>query len=322
MKALVIADNKASLQLLCEQIRTIGITPLPAETSANGIDLFQSEHPDMVLLDVIMPELDGYEVARQIRQFELPGNWTPIIFMISLIKDKDKDKEIELSIAAGGDDFLLKPISEVILSTKIRAMQRTIQMRQYLLALTRKLDSANQELKRLTSLDGLTGIANRRHFGEVLLREWRRAMRQGEELSIVMCDIDFFKLYNDSYGPQSGDERLCQIAQTLTGTMDRGGDLLARYGGEEFVAVLPGTTLNGARFVAEQMRQAISQLAIEHAATPIAHLTASFGVASAVAMPETDPQDIVAAAELALLKAKREGRNRVCETSSLDPQDN
>ena len=169
MKALVIADNKASLQLLCEQIRTIGITPLPAETSANGIDLFQSEHPDMVLLDVIMPELDGYEVARQIRQFESPGNWTPIIFMISLIKDKDKDKEIELSIAAGGDDFLLKPISEVILSTKIRAMQRTIQMRQYLLALTRKLDSANQELKRLTSLDGLTGIANRRHFGEVLL---------------------------------------------------------------------------------------------------------------------------------------------------------
>ncbi|MBL8414257.1 MAG: diguanylate cyclase [Propionivibrio sp.] len=320
MKALVIEDNKATLQLICEQIRTIGITPIAAETAANGLDLFQSERPDLILLDIIMPDLEGCEVARQIRQLETSGDWTPIFFMLPLSKDKDKD--IEMSIAAGGDDFLLKPISEVVLSTKIRAMQRTIQMRQYLLALTRKLDSANQELKRLTSLDGLTGIANRRHFGEVLLREWRRAMRQGEELSIVMCDIDFFKLYNESYGPQSGDERLCQLAQTLTGTMDRGGDLLARYGGEEFVAVLPGTTLNGARFVAEQMRQAISQLAIAHPGTPFAHLTASFGVASAVAMPETDPQDIVAAAELALLKAKNEGRNRVCETSSLDPQDN
>lgn len=322
MKALVIANNKAALQLICEQIRTLGLTPLMAESAANGLELFQAERPDMVLLDVIMSDLGGYEVARQIRQLEPAGNWTPVIFMISVIKDKDKDTEIEMSIAAGGDDFLLKPISEVILSTKIRSMQRTIQMRQYLLALTRKLDNANQELKRLTSIDSLTGIANRRHFGEVLLREWRRAMRQGEELSIVMCDIDFFKLYNDTYGPKCGDECLYRLAQALTGTMDRGGDLLARYGGEEFVAVMPGTSLNGARFVAEQMRQAISQLAIKHSGTQYKHLTASFGVASAVAMPEANPQDIVAAAELALVKAKNEGRNRVCDMSSLDPQVN
>ena len=202
MKTLVIEDSKSSLNLLCKHIHKIGITPIPAGTGNAGIDLFLKERPDLILLDIIMPDLDGYEVARQIRQLEAPGDWTPIIFLSSLNKDKD----IEMGIAAGGDDYLLKPISEVVLAAKIRAMQRIIQMRQSLLVLTRKLDAANQELKRLSSLDGLTGIANRRHFDEVLLREWRRAMRTGEDLSIMMCDIDYFKQYNDTYGHQNGDE--------------------------------------------------------------------------------------------------------------------
>ena len=317
MKILVIEDSKSSLKLLCDHIVRMGISPIPAKTGAIGIDIFLKERPDLVLLDIVMPDLDGYEVARQIRQLEPPGDWTPIIFLSSLNKDKD----IEMGIAAGGDDYLLKPISEIVLASKIRAMQRIIQMRQSLLVLTRKLDSANQELKRLTSLDGLTGIANRRHFDEVLAREWRRAMRQGDEMSILMCDVDFFKLYNDTYGHQDGDECLRQIAKALVDTMDRGGDLMARYGGEEFIAVLPGTTLSGASFVASQMRQAVTKLAIEHSGSPYGIVTASFGVASAVAMPETEPQDIVGAADRALYRAKNGGRNRVFQTTSLDPID-
>ena len=316
MKTLVIEDSRSTLKLLCTHIGKMRFTPIPAETGAVGIDLFLKERPDLVLLDIILPDLDGFEVARQIRQMESPGDWTPIIFLSSLNKDKD----IEEGIAAGGDDYLLKPISEVVLAAKMRAMQRIIQMRQSLLVLTRKLDSANQELKRLTSLDGLTGIPNRRHFDEVLDREWRRAMRQGDELAILMCDIDFFKLYNDTFGHQAGDECLCKVAQALTSTMDRGGDLLARYGGEEFVAVLPGTSLSGASHVAAQMRKAVNDLALEHPGSPVGHVTASFGVASAVAMPETNPQDIVGAADRALYKAKNAGRNRVFQTSSLDPE--
>ena len=307
MKTLVIEDSKSSLQLLCEHITRMGITPLPATTGAQGIELFRSEHPDLVLLDIVMPDVDGYEVARQIRQQEQVGDWTPIIFLSSLNKEKD----IEKGIAAGGDDYLLKPISEVVLAAKIRAMQRIIQMRQSLLVMTRKLDSANQELRRLTSLDGLTEIANRRHFDEVLAREWRRAMRQCDEVSVIMCDIDFFKLYNDTYGHQDGDDTLRQIARALTGSMDRGGDLLARYGGEEFVAVLPGTSLSGAAFVAGQMRQAICELCIEHNGSPYGIVTASFGVASAQAEQNTDPLDVVGAADRALYEAKRAGRNRV-----------
>ena len=317
MKILVIEDSKSSLKLLCDYIHKMYFQPLAAGTGNQGIDLFLKERPDLVLLDIIMPDIDGFEVARQIRQMETPGEWTPIIFLSSLNKDQD----IERGIAAGGDDYLLKPVSEVVLGAKIRAMQRILQMRQSLVVLTRKLDTANQELKRLTSLDGLTGIANRRHFDAVLLREWRRAMRLGEELSIIMADIDFFKQYNDTFGHQNGDECLRQIAQTLSLTTDRGGDLLARYGGEEFVAVLPGTSLGGASFVAEQMREAVSALNIAHPGTPCGHITASFGVASAIAMPETDPQDLVGAADLALYKAKHHGRNRVCQTASFDPQD-
>jgi len=317
MKILVIEDSKITLNILCDHIQKMDLTPIACDAGNKAVDLFLQERPDLILLDVIMPDIDGYEVARQIRQLETPGEWTPIIFLSSLNKDKD----IEEGIAAGGDDYLLKPISGIVLAAKIRAMQRIVQMRQSLLLLTRKLDQANQELKRLTSLDGLTGIANRRHFDSVLLREWRRAMRMGEEISILMCDIDYFKQYNDTYGHQNGDECLRQVARTLTQAMDRGGDLVARYGGEEFIAVLPGTSLSGASFVAEQMRKAIQQLNIAHPGTPFSLITASFGVASGIAMPETDPQDLVGAADLALYKAKHRGRNRVCQTTSFDPQD-
>lgn len=315
MKTLVVEDSHSSLKIFCHHIEKMGITPIPAETGNAGVDLFLRERPDLILLDIILPDIDGFEVARRIRQLERPGDWTPIIFLTALNKDEDLEK----GIAAGGDDYLYKPASEVVLGAKIRAMQRIIQMRQSLLVLTRKLDAANQELKRLSSLDGLTGIANRRHFDEVLEREWRRAMRQGTELSILMCDIDFFKQYNDAYGHLLGDEALRLTAQALTAVMDRGGDLVARYGGEEFAAVLPETSLGGALFVAERMKQAIRQLELENSGSPFERITASFGIASAVPMPETSPLTLVDAADRALYEAKAAGRDRVCRTTSLDP---
>jgi diguanylate cyclase (GGDEF)-like protein len=314
MKTLVIEDSNSSLKILCHYIEKMGITPIPAGTGTLGVDLFMSEHPDLVLLDIVLPDIDGFEVARRIRQMERPGDWTPIIFLTSLNKDEDLEK----GIAAGGDDYLHKPVSDVVLGAKIRAMQRIIQMRQSLLVLTRKLDTANHELKRLASLDGLTGIANRRHFDEVLEREWRRAMRQGTELSILMCDIDFFKQYNDTYGHLEGDECLRQVANAFVAATDRGGDLIARYGGEEFAVVLPETSLGGALFVAERMKLAIAQLKLANSGSPFGHVTASFGIASAVPMPETTPLSLVDAADRALYQAKDEGKNRVCRTSSLD----
>jgi diguanylate cyclase (GGDEF)-like protein len=314
MKTLVVEDTRTSLKVVCHYLERMGITPIPAENGTQAIDLFVSERPDMVLLDIILPDIDGFEVARRLRQLEQPGDWTPIIFLTAMTKDEDLEK----GIAAGGDDYIYKPVSDVVLGAKIRAMQRIIQMRYSLLVLTRKLDTANQELKRLSSLDGLTGIANRRHFDEMLNREWRRSMRQGAEFSVLMCDVDLFKAYNDELGHQAGDDCLRRIAQALTAAMDRGGDLVARYGGEEFAVVLPETSLVGGEIVAERMRQAIEALSIDHPTAPGGKITISFGLASGVAMPETDPSMLVKAADRALYEAKRSGRNRVCVTASLD----
>lgn len=314
MKILVIEDSASSLSIFCHQIERIGIKPIPAANGSAGIELFLSERPDLVLLDIVLPDIDGFEVARRIRQFERPGDWTPIIFLTALNSDEDLEK----GIAAGGDDYLYKPASAIVLGAKIRAMQRIVQMRQSLLVATRKLDNANQELRRLTSLDGLTGIANRRHFDEVLDREWRRALRQGKELSILMCDIDYFKKYNDHYGHQDGDECLRLVAQALSETMDRGGDLIARYGGEEFIAALPDTSSGGALFVAERMRQAIAELKLPHAGSPCGHITASFGIASVLPTAETTSRKLVGAADRALYQAKLEGKNRVCRTTPLE----
>jgi diguanylate cyclase (GGDEF)-like protein len=308
MKTLVIEDSSSSLKILCHYVEKLGNTPIPAPSGAIGVDLFLSERPDLVLLDIVLPDFDGFEVARRIRQLERPGDWTPIIFLTSLSKDEDLEK----GIAAGGDDYLLKPVSDVVLGAKIRAMQRIIQMRQSLLVLTRKLDAANQELKRLAALDGLTGIPNRRHFDEVLAREWRRAMRQGTELSVLMCDIDFFKQYNDAYGHLQGDEALRLVAKALTEAMDRGGDLIARYGGEEFAAVLPETSPGGALFVAERMKQAVELLNLVHCDSPFGRITTSFGIASTVPMAENNPLSLVNEADRALYEAKHDGRNRVC----------
>ncbi len=314
MKALVIEDSASNRQVLCHYMEKMGIVPIPAASGMAGVELFQSERPDLVLLDLVLPDIDGFEVTRRIRQVERPSEWTPVIFLSALHKDEDLEK----GIAAGGDDYLRKPVSEVVLCAKLRAMQRIIQIRQSLLVLTRKLDAANHELKRLSSLDGLTGIPNRRHFDEVLTREWRRALRQGAELSIIMCDVDFFKQYNDTYGHQDGDECLRKVSKTLMTSMDRGGDLVARYGGEEFVAVLADTSSGGALFVAERMKEAIGQLDLKHTSSSFGRVTASFGIASARAFPEINPLTVLAAADRALYKAKREGRNRVCQATLLD----
>ena len=318
MKTLVVEDSKASLKVVSSYLERMGITVVPAENGIDAVELFVAEQPDMILLDIILPDIDGYEVAQRIRQLEKPGEWTPIIFLTSMTKDED----LERGIAAGGDDYIYKPVSDVVLGAKLRAMQRIIQMRYSLVVLTRKLDTANQELKRLTSLDGLTGLANRRHFDEVLTREWRRSMRQGSEFSIVMCDVDLFKDFNDHLGHQAGDDCLRQVGNALAGCMDRGGDLVARYGGEEFAVILPDTSVTGATIVAERMREAVMRLDLAHPSSPFGRVTASFGTASGIAMPEADPIKLLKTADRALYQAKAAGRNCVHTITTMETIDN
>lgn len=307
MKALVIEDTATSQAVICHLLERLGIQPVQARDGPSGIAGFASERPDLVLLDILLPGIDGFEVARRIRAMEKPGEWTPIIFLTSLTKDEDLERGIE----SGGDDYLIKPVSEVVLAAKVRAMQRIVQMRHSLLVLTRKLDSANRELIRLSAVDGLTGIANRRQFDEAFSREWRRCLRECEPLSLLMIDVDNFKQYNDGYGHQAGDECLKKVAAALRGRLRRPADIVARYGGEEFAAVLPGTAQEGAVCVADSMSAAIRRLGIPHEGSIFGTLTASVGVATMVPKQADGLPRLLAAADWALYEAKREGRNCV-----------
>lgn len=313
MKILIVEDSRSSLLIVTEYVRRFGATTLQATTGHEAIEVFQAEHPDIVLLDIILPDLDGFSVAQRLRGLEENGGWTPIIFLSSL----DKDEDIERGIAAGGDDYLAKPVSEVVLGAKIRAMQRIIQMRTSLVVLAKKLDAANRELKRLSASDGLTGIPNRRLFDEYLSREWRRARRNNSSMALMMCDVDHFKLYNDTYGHQAGDDCLCRIAGCIQKVMERGADIVARYGGEEFAVVLPDTQIGGALFLAEKIRHAIHELHIPHSKTPSGRVSMSIGIAAILPGEDNQPEQLIAAADQALYHAKHEGRDRVCRADSL-----
>jgi diguanylate cyclase (GGDEF)-like protein len=181
-----------------------------------------------------------------------------------------------------------------------------------LLEARRQLEEKNRLLERLSAIDTLTGIANRRRFDDVLRQEWRRASRDETTLSLLFCDIDYFKSFNDSYGHQAGDECLVRVGQAMDEALNRPGDLVARYGGEEFVALLVDTDADGARLVAEKMRQRVLALGIEHRASSVApHLTVSLGVATVRPEPGLRPEDLVSRADRALYAAKLGGRNRV-----------
>ncbi len=310
MKALVIEDTLTSATLVCHQLGKMGLETVHARDGESGIEAFKRERPDLVLLDIIMPGLDGFEVAQRLRQLERDGEWTPILFLTARTSDEDLQRGIEV----GGDDYLIKPVSEVVLKAKVRAMQRIAQMRYSLLVLTRKLDEANRELTRLSSADGLTGIANRRRFDETLLKEWRRCARDGRPLTLLLMDVDFFKPFNDNYGHQVGDECLKAVARTLAETLHRPSDMVARYGGEEFAAILPDTDQTGARAVAEALREAVQGLAITHRFSAVSRVvTLSVGLACEYPARGDDNGFVrlLKSADAALYEAKKNGRNRV-----------
>lgn len=308
MKALVVDDTLTSVTLVSHQLRRMGIEPLIARSGAEAIELFKSHHPDLVMLDINMPEMNGFEVARRLRQLERNGEWTPIMFLSARASDED----LERGISVGGDDYLIKPVSEIVLSAKVRAMQRIAQMRYSLVVLTRRLDDANRELTRLSSVDGLTGVANRRTFDETMMREWSRGMRHGSQLSLLMCDVDYFKPYNDNYGHQVGDECLRTVAQTLASRVRRPTDLVARYGGEEFAVLLPDTDEDGAMKLAEAMRRDVEQRNLSHVGSAMGFVTVSIGVASMAAGRNASGHvSLLKAADDALYEAKGGGRNQV-----------
>ncbi len=269
--------------------------------------------PTVVLQDLVMPDIDGFEVVQQFRQNEEMQH-VPIVVLTS----RDDPQLKAQGFATGANDYLVKLPDRLELLARLRyhsaAYVRLLERNEAFRALReskQKLAEANIKLQQLADMDGLTGLANRCRFDNVLKIEWQRAQRNQETLSLLMCDIDFFKLYNDSHGHLAGDECLKKVASVLGASLRRPGDLAARYGGEEFTLVLPHTTAEGAMTVAEHCRQQVEALALPN--QPERNVTLSIGVASMVPMSDSAPRNLIDNADRALYQAKHAGRNRVVQ---------
>ena len=306
MRIMLVDDSMTSRTVTANSLRNMGHTVVESADGLTALGLLIHDAVDLILLDVDMPVIDGYETARRIRAQSSDSQWVPIIFLSSRMEDED----VACGIEAGGDDYITKPVSTVVLRAKIRAMQRITDMRTRLVDLGRELQQVNASLRQLSAQDGLTGIANRRELDRVLDQEWRRAGRQGHSLTLIMCDVDHFKRYNDTYGHQGGDECLRAVAQAINRCARRPADVTARYGGEEFALLLPETSAAGALEVAGHVLIAVRDLKLPHQGSPVAQVTVSVGVAACVPDKDLQLSELVRAADQALYQAKEQGRNR------------
>jgi diguanylate cyclase (GGDEF)-like protein len=290
---LIVDDVPTNIQVLAEALRL----EYRVKVATNGIDalaIARQTPPDLILLDIMMPEMDGFEICRQLKS-DPATHGIPIIFVTARDDLADEEKGLNL----GAVDYITKPFHLPVVRARVRNH----------LLLKKNADM----LERLANVDGLTGIANRRRFDETLDVEIRRAQRTDEPIALLMLDIDYFKQYNDHFGHGTGDVCLTQVAASLAHNVARAADLVARYGGEEFAVILPQTDHDGALQIAERLRERILDLRIPHAPTSGQPLvTVSIGVATLLPTAHTPPAELVDAADRKLYEAKSAGRNRVC----------
>lgn len=306
MQILIVDDSKAMRMVVAECVSTLGYNVIHAENGAQALAYVKEHDVDLILMDVEMPNMNGFEATKAIREYQV-DDWFPIIFLTT----KVDDESYQQCILAGGDAYLAKPINPLRLRLQIRAMERIYFMRKKLQVTQSELVKANEALRYLSFYDPLTGLANRRYFDETLTREFLSAQRNKEPLSLMMCDIDFFKAYNDSNGHLSGDACLQSVASSLAAVTVRPTDLACRYGGEEFSIILPNTDLKGAKQIAEKIKAQCLERKIAHAASTVSDcVTLSIGVATYNGQFK-HCNELTKAADDALYFAKENGRNRV-----------
>ena len=299
MKILLVEDSATLRYAMRNYIIDAGHAPLIARSGEEALQLLENTPVDMIIMDVEMPGLNGFETTRLIREW-LAGHWIPIIFVTGLNEDENYREGIE----AGGDDYLIKPVSFMILKAKIRAMERIAGMRD-------QLSRLNSELEALSQLDSLTQIYNRRTFNELAQQQWALAKRHQQPVSALMIDVDHFKLFNDHYGHPAGDACLKKVTQAIKSCLHRTTDILGRYGGEEFIVLLPETDAKGAMCVAQSIGEAVNALQLRHHVSPTdSCVTASIGGATCLRTTGHDLEELIKNADRALYKAKRAGRNR------------
>ncbi len=296
-RLLVVDDQPVNIHLM-HQVLSAEHDVFMATSGAQALAFCQNSPPDLVLLDVVMPGMDGLTVCRRLKEHADTAA-IPVIFVSAGQQPEDENACWE----AGAVDFVNKPVNPLTLRKRVMAH---VQLKFHV-----------DTLRALAFADGLTGIANRRYFDERLDSEWRRCGRSGAPLALLLIDVDHFKRYNDEYGHPAGDDCLRRIATTLAATLSRPYDLMARFGGEEFVCLLPETAGDGALALAQKLEGAVRALALEHRGSDTAPVvTVSIGVAAMLPQRENDPALLVGQADAALYRAKQLGRGRAYQAES------
>ena len=291
-KILIVDDERFNINVLNGLLST-EYKIMAATSGQQALKAARSKNqPKLILLDIMMPEMDGYEVCRQLKADEATRD-IPVIFVTTMDQDDDEAKGFEL----GAVDYITKPIKPAIVLARVKTHMELKKQRDF--------------LAEFSSIDGLTGIANRRRFDDYLAQEWQRSLRYQTSMSLIMMDIDHFKQSNDNYGHAAGDDCLKQVAHAISTAIKQPQDMAARFGGEEFVCVLPDTNSDGLQIVGDQIFAAVSELKIPHAfSTAAGILTLSLGGVSLKPEHNTSPQTIIEAADNLLYRAKKAGRNR------------
>ncbi|WP_017748336.1 diguanylate cyclase domain-containing protein [Scytonema hofmannii] len=326
---LIVDDQLDNLRVLSTVLAKEGYHVRKALNGQMALTAVKTLPPDIILLDINMPEMDGYEVCERLKADPANSN-IPVIFISILDDVLDKVKGIKV----GGADYITKPFQfeEVIARVQnqltIQKLQRELretnqklseQNALLLLEIEKRvkvesaLQTANDKLRELVWVDSLTQVSNRRFLDDYLQREWQRSAREQLPLSFILCDIDYFKSYNDTYGHVAGDDCLRKVARAIRYAVRRPADVVARYGGEEFAVILPNTNFHGAVRVAENVRLRIKELKIPHSSSFVKnYITLSMGIATKVPVNPSLPKTLIAASDKALYQAKLQGRNGYC----------
>ena len=334
--SVLLVDDEESIRMtLDRQMRKAGYIVTLAENGEKAMEVLRASNGgiDIVVTDLVMEGMDGIQVLKNVKQLR------PEIHVMMLTGYGSMQTVME-AMRLGAYDYLLKPCNQGELLLRLTKCVERIEMeshlrrhtseiekmnRELLFAVARyqeleavlrksmdDLAANNQKLQMISSLDGLTGIANRRYFDEYLEREWSLAERNNLAMSLIFIDVDYFKLFNDVYGHQAGDDCLQQVARTINESLKRPADLSARYGGEEFVVLLPGTEKAGAVVLAEEIRLRVERLKISHTSSSThKDVTISLGVGVMVPTRNLLSSELIKIADNALYKAKNSGRNRV-----------
>lgn len=319
-KVLIVDDTPENISVLYEFLTNNALDVLVALNGETALDIVENEMPSLILLDVMMPDMNGFEVCQRLKANPKFVD-IPVIFITALSDVSHKVRGFEM----GAVDYVIKPLQQEEVLARInthltirRLQTKLRKQNQELADKKNELQQANQKLQQLANLDGLTQVANRRYFDQQIKMQWQQLKQSQQPLSFVLCDVDFFKNYNDTYGHLAGDECLRQVAQTLQHVSQSISTAVARYGGEEFALILPNMTVDSALQIAHTIQEQLALLAIPHSASTVSpYLTISIGVACMIPNDNSTPNNLIDSADKALYIAKNNGRNRVVSSKAV-----